>query len=609
MGQVKTMYSLKGIFTEFLEDAEKESFMIPAYQRGFKWSSNGGNSQVEVLLRDLYSAFDSKRNRYYLQFITTKENGNELEVIDGQQRLTTITILFAVLNVFEPFEEGNFIFNKLNYQVRHNFIQSFIYENIELLIKPIDWQEFLLLNSNELVDVNNQDVYFIFNALKKIHEFITEIPEEKRKAFIEYISQKVYLIVNFLDKDLNSERIFINVNKGVKLRDDDLVKGLLITKIPIDQEDKHYRITEIEINEIRTNIGRQWDEISNWSSREDIRNFYRVNNHSKGIGWIIQLAFPEAKEIDDLYPLFAYIDEVYRTEKFSAETIFKKIRETMLTLNDWFDEPEIYNLMGYILHSKESLNIFSVWSELKTLKTKVEVLKTLKFKSIKILPLDSESGILKELNYEDHRSQLFNLFLMLDVAKTLPIGNYNFSKYDFNQISSDNWSIEHIFPQNANDFKNIKSLTDDDLIILKELVNGNIEEFNLIQEEQREAVEALVLKIQQSKDKCEINPDEHISLEYLLKNKGASLHKLGNLALLKQRMNSSLSNHFFDEKRKIIVRKISNGEFVPFHTYDVFSKLIIASDASLHVWSTSDIEKHQKYINEQVSKINSYLNI
>ncbi len=73
-------------------------------------------------------------------------------------------------------------------------------------------------------------------------------------------------------------------------------------------------------------------------------------------------------------------------------------------------------------------------------------------------------------------------------------------------------------------------------------------------------------------------------------------------------MNSSLSNHFFNEKRKIIVKKVSNGEFVPFHTYDVFSKLIIESDASLHVWSRADIQKHQDYIIAQVEKINEYLN-
>ena len=73
-------------------------------------------------------------------------------------------------------------------------------------------------------------------------------------------------------------------------------------------------------------------------------------------------------------------------------------------------------------------------------------------------------------------------------------------------------------------------------------------------------------------------------------------------------MNSSLSNYFFNEKRKIIVKKVSLGHFVPFHTYDIFSKLIIDSDSSLHVWSNSDIQKHQQYINAHIADIINYFN-
>ena len=115
MSQIKPMYSLQGIFTEFLEDAEKEGFMIPAYQRGYKWRSEGGNSQVEVLLRDLFNAFDTNRKRYYLQFITVKEGLNDLEVIDGQQRLTTLTIFFSVFYNLTQHSTGNFVQQKLKY--------------------------------------------------------------------------------------------------------------------------------------------------------------------------------------------------------------------------------------------------------------------------------------------------------------------------------------------------------------------------------------------------------------------------------------------------------------------------------------------------------------
>jgi hypothetical protein len=605
MTDIKTMYPLKGIFTDLLEDAEKVAFMIPAYQRGYKWGSSGGNSQVEVLLRDLFVAFNTKRKRFYLQFITVKENDNVLEVIDGQQRLTTITIIFSALNLFEGHE--NFIKDKLHYQVRQNFVKKYIYENVHSLLDPKDWDDFLVCNTDDSMDINNQDVYFLFNSFRKVYEFIKEMTSADMIGFAKYLSENVYLIINYLDKDLNSEKIFININKGVKLKDEDLVKGLLITKIPLDQDEKHYRLTENEINEIRSNIGRQWDEISNWSSREEVRTFFRVRNYGNSIGWIIRLAFPDSDKVDDLYPLFSFIEGVYKNQGYSAEDIFNKIRETMLTLNDWFHDAEIYNLLGYLLHSKESADIFLIWHELSLLKTKTEVLGTLKNKCRSKLPLDKTTGGIEELNYEDHRPKLFNLFLILDVSKVLPVDKASISRYDFSQISSDNWSIEHIFPQNIKDFKSIKSLTKDDLVIVKELVGGTSRDLNLVEEEKRMAVLALLTKVDQSLEECEITPEEQPTLEYLLKLKGGSLHKLGNLALLKQGMNSSLSNHFFDEKRKILVKKVSNGEFVPFHTYDVFSKLIIGSETSLHVWSETDIKRHQEYIVAQIEKINHYL--
>ena len=82
---------------------------------------------------------------------------------------------------------------------------------------------------------------------------------------------KILLIVNLLDVNMNSEKIFINVNKGVILKDEDLVKGLLITKIPLDNQDQKYRLAETEINEVRANLGRQWDDLTHWVSQENIR--------------------------------------------------------------------------------------------------------------------------------------------------------------------------------------------------------------------------------------------------------------------------------------------------------------------------------------------------
>lgn len=603
MAKPKTIYTLKGIFSNFLEDIEKKNFMIPAYQRGYKWTSSGRNSQVELLMVDLFTAFESQRDRYYLQFLTLKIKDDALEVIDGQQRLTTLTILFCVLNYNDKnISEDNFVKNKLNYQVRENFIQKYIYENISLILETNHWDEFVKIHSEH----DNQDVYFIYNAALSIYKFIkNKILPNQYKNFHDYICEKIFLIVNLLENDVNSEKIFINANRGVKLQDEDLVKGLLITKIPLDNQSRDYRMTENEINEVRTNIGRQWDDIYRWASRDDIRNFFKIDNNYYGLEWLIELAYP-IEENGELNPIFNNLENLHRTKKIIATEIFRNIRKTMLTLNDWYSEPELCNLLGYSLHAGKSKGIQSIWKDLHSVTSKVELLQRLKKITMVLLPIDTKKKLL-ELNYEDSKLELFNLFLMLDVAKFLPIGNRKVARYDFGKILSEDWSIEHIFPQNLGDLKKLKILREVDLNLLRELMPKEFKDLTIEDGDKKKVLQKLFNKIQKDKE-CKIEDEERELLNYLLEKNTGDLHKIGNLALLEKGMNSGLSNNFFNEKRKIIVRKISLGEFVPFHSYDVFSKLIIEADTSLHVWSKGDIVKHEAYIIKQIQDVINYLN-
>lgn len=70
----------------------KGDFYVPSYQRGYRW----GVSEVERLLDDIYST-EGKSN-YCLQPVVVKKNGNRYELIDGQQRLTTIYLIYRFMN-------------------------------------------------------------------------------------------------------------------------------------------------------------------------------------------------------------------------------------------------------------------------------------------------------------------------------------------------------------------------------------------------------------------------------------------------------------------------------------------------------------------------------
>jgi hypothetical protein len=606
MARVKTIYSVKGIFSKLLDDASKEHFLIPTFQRGYKWTSEDENSQVRVLMRDLLSAYKNSSERYYLQFITLKDTNNVFEVIDGQQRLTTLTILFSLLYSFdnEISNQDNFVENKLIYQIRKNFIEEFIYNGgIEKITSSENWKDFSLKNPSH----NNQDVFYIFHATRTINNFLTEIQDDiKIDEFYKYISDKVQIIVNILDDEMNSEKIFVNVNKGVRLKDEDLVKGLLITKIPLDNKNEQYRLTENEINEIRTTLGRQWDELAQWTTRKDVVAFFSPNEI--GIAWLIKLTFPKVKELYTENPVFTFLFEKYQKGE-KATSIFEKIYSTKQILDDWLNIPEIHNLLGFLIHSKSQHSLSNIWTNLQKINTKSEVVKKLKELIRDEIPYNEEDKKLEELNYHDSKPTLFNIFLILDLIKFLPINGRSQNIYDFELISEENWSIEHIFPQNTEELKNTNSFSKEDLSVLKEILPDDIrrEDINVEDEEETTEIIELFNKIKESEGHCSIDENEKDALKYLLSNNAKELHTIGNLALLELGMNSSLSNNFFDKKRKIIVEKVSKGKFVPYHTYDVFSKLIIENQTGLHIWSKNDIAKHEDYIKTVMEELLNYL--
>ena len=70
----------------------KGDFYVPSYQRGYRW----GVAEVERLLDDIYST-EGKSN-YCLQPVVVKKNGDRYELIDGQQRLTTIYLIYRFMN-------------------------------------------------------------------------------------------------------------------------------------------------------------------------------------------------------------------------------------------------------------------------------------------------------------------------------------------------------------------------------------------------------------------------------------------------------------------------------------------------------------------------------
>ena len=264
------------------------SFYIPNYQRGYKWSKEN----IEDLLNDINSIGKDGKAEHCLHNLTIieindekhpmynllknkDENKKNYEVVDGQQRLTTIYLLLNYLNSEE-------IYN-LYYQIREetkDFIEKKITYVINLIkdVKDIENNEKIKeIFSNLVKDNNNynkQDIYFICDALFCMHQWFET--HENNKIYDNL--QNVYFYKHELEnKNIKGETVFANLNSGrVPLTDIELIKADLI--INISEEKNKSLNNNILLNEIRSNIGRLWDEMESFLAQDEVWYWIAANN-------------------------------------------------------------------------------------------------------------------------------------------------------------------------------------------------------------------------------------------------------------------------------------------------------------------------------------------
>ena len=77
-----------------LEDLLKLNLSIPNYQRPYRWTTESAT----ILFNDIYFAYKNNIPEYRIGSIVLHKNGNDYEIVDGQQRVTTLTILVPIVH-------------------------------------------------------------------------------------------------------------------------------------------------------------------------------------------------------------------------------------------------------------------------------------------------------------------------------------------------------------------------------------------------------------------------------------------------------------------------------------------------------------------------------
>ncbi len=567
-----------------LSQYEATSFHIPAYQRGYKWAA-GPNGAVTVLLNDLWHAFEKQEDEYYLQYITVKplqlsDSSNYLEVIDGQQRLTTLSILLSVLNLQQAgaTNTDNIACNKLDYAIRANFFDEFIYAQ-EKLAEVVDtnWDEFIAEDREQL---DRQDIYYLYGAVKECDSFFVD-KSKLLHDFKAYLFKHVKLIVNSVEQHIVSETVFKNLNSNkVPLSEVELIKALFITRVGRDKvksSDSHFR----EVMEVRLGLSRTWEDIQQWAQSNAITSFY-FDDKGSSLHELLKLTalVMGAKQTELVgsqlgsHSLFNFF-----SQQQSTQNGFEYLISTQERLKDWFDTDEIYHLIGFCRFAKNSeYKRLSFLKECLELPTKTELTSFLRKKKSELLfgknaESDDKEALVKNLKYGDDDKQIHAVLLALSVFPKNVI-----RRFDFDSFKRQDWSLEHIFPQTPEGKGHV--LTNDEKQNIKDILASDGEE--------NEAIELLLKQASRTTDEQKVYVDAI--------RKTGTLDNIGNMCLLTGGANSALGCLFFDGKRQKILELIQRGNFVPKHTFDVFAKMIAGLDVDLKQWSKKDIDAHAQYV-------------
>ncbi len=223
-------------------------YVIPDYQREYIWS----DKEVNKLLDDINEEIDGNlENEYFIGtiLVTTGNEDNHFEVIDGQQRLTTLYLMLLVLRyLIDSDKHKNEIYKTLVESYTDNkgdFIDTLKlsprYENAEDALKAIveknDTPEVIesFVNSNGIKIYGS--ITNILNAYKTIFYFFKENYKtlDEQKKYWAYLSKKVVFIQ--IESDINSAlKIFETINeRGLGLNPMDLLKNLLFTNVKLDE--------------------------------------------------------------------------------------------------------------------------------------------------------------------------------------------------------------------------------------------------------------------------------------------------------------------------------------------------------------------------------------
>lgn len=546
-------------------------FYVPSYQRGYRWDE----TQVCQLLNDITENGD---NAYCLQPLVVRKKAEDVfELIDGQQRLTTIYILMKYIkDMYKPRLKLNYT---LSYETRKGSSD-------------------FLMNMEEGKANDNIDYWFMYNTYKTIDSWFKKQEEkgndqQAADLLALYFFPKVgngiggnvkfiwYEVQGVDDKDAIA--LFTRLNIGrIPLTNAELIKALFLCN------------TKQMENKRQLEIALQWDTIERELHDDDFWYFLtkkKAEDYTTRIELVFEFFASKRNNQNDPLSTFLYFNEIKKNGK-NLSDLWEEILRYYYRLKEWYKKDSLYHRIGYLVSSGHTTMNLIVDATINLRKSEQEQLLDEEIRnSIKFKKSYSD------LNYVNNYDEISRLLLLFNVVSVM---NHTQSRFPFRAYNTELWSLEHIHPQHPEDMKNDKKLWNEWMNIQKR----SVEELPVADETNKDRKEKLVAEANAFIDNEHATKEEFKTLSGKIvqflsdKSEEDLTHSLSNMALLSKSQNSALNNSLFDAKRREIIEMDRRGEFIPYCTRNVFLKYYTDPDKiQMAKWSEADREGYVAEIN------------
>ena len=607
-------------------------FFVPSYQRGYRWTEQ----QVKDLLEDIqdFSLTKHQEGEFYcVQPLVVREMNEEekkqnslegkwYEVIDGQQRLTTMYLILTYLKDVIKMSGYRDDLYQIEYQRETNKEQS--------LLQGIS-------NITEIND-NKADLYYLTKAYCVIKNWFEENKIKKPKFCETLLDEEKgdksnnirFIWYESVDED--PIKVFTRLNIGkISLTNAELIKALFLNRTNFAKEGNAIRLRQQE-------IAAEWDHIEYKLQNDEFWLFLNAigDNRPTRIDFIFDLICEknilalENEKIEaigtDEYKTFRYFYQYFKKEDANITHCWGIVKKYFQTFQEWYDDIELYHYVGFLVEYKPKGigNIISYligkWEENDN---KQSFLKYLKEELNKIV---TENPIEYSYDLEGKNKISCKPILLFHNIQTVINQNTNqkdkyeiatFYKFPFHLYKMENWDVEHIHSSTDNPEDDVQTQREWLLNVYLSVGEELQEKIAkcLSEESNDNDIKALFDKIKSSfSTQEEWTPEEK--------------NRIWNYTLLDSSTNRSYGNAIFPAKRRVIISKdkgqrivipqfssrggkwelkepISDiSSFVPPCTKQVFLKYYSPTIADNNYWTKTDAEAYQNDIQECIHQLN-----